>query len=86
MTRRKKPRPFKKPIPDKNKKSQKTWNLKYPWDRWLSQTRFKIVRGKHYDCMPHVMALQIRNEAFKRERKVSIRIVEETITVQVGNK
>ena len=53
----------------------------YPWDRWFQKKqyglfRFKLVRGKHFDCMPQSMSVQIRNAAEKRGIRVGVSIRE----------
>ena len=59
--------------------------VRYPWDRWLRSTgrETRLRRNKHYDCMSHVMAGQIRNAASKRGKKVSLTVTEDTILLRV---
>ena len=47
---------------------------RHPWDKWFKRKRFKLIAGKHYDCMTHSMAQQVRNAAFDRGIEVSITI------------
>jgi hypothetical protein len=46
---------------------------KYPWDKWFRRRRLKLEWGVHYDCMPHCMAVQVRNAARARGVSVSIK-------------
>lgn len=65
----------------------------YPWDKWFKKTRFTIKRTKgagtrgerkgDYDCMPHVMAQQIRTNASRYGKRVSIKFNEDRLTVTV---
>ena len=52
----------------------------YPWDRWFNKTT-TIHRHKDFDCQVHSMAAQIRNKACKHGLRVSLRIVENSITI-----
>jgi len=56
---------------------------RHPWDRWFKKKQFKLVRYKHYFCMPHSMGVQIRTAAAKRELAVSVHIREDIIRVEV---
>lgn len=56
---------------------------KYPWDRWFAKKKFKLRRDQ-YDCMPHCMAVQIRNQARRRKVGVSVETNEHgTLSVEV---
>ena len=57
--------------------------VRYPWDRWLSKSRLRLVRGKHFDCMPHSMGVQIRAAAAQHGAHVSIRIQEDVLLVTI---
>lgn len=56
---------------------------KYPWERWFSQSRFRLRQGKHYTCQPHSMAQQVRTNAMYYGVSVSIRIRGDLIVVTV---
>lgn len=47
----------------------------YPWDKWFKKKRFKLKKGKDFNCAPHSMSVQVRNAAKKRGKKVSIYII-----------
>ncbi|MCK9568781.1 hypothetical protein M0R72_07565 [Candidatus Pacearchaeota archaeon] len=47
---------------------------RYPWNAWFKKRRVLIKHKKDFDCQPHGMAQQIRNEACKRGISVSISI------------
>lgn len=49
---------------------------RYPWNLWLDQRTFTLRQGKHFSCMPHAMAQQVRNEASRRGKMVSVKIDE----------
>ena len=55
----------------------------HPFDKWFKQKRTKLVRGKHFNCMPHSMGIQIRNAAKKRKVKVSIHIQGDILIVSI---
>ncbi len=54
-----------------------------PWDKWLKRKRFRLVRGRHYNCMPHSMGVQVRTAAANRGLRVSVLINEDTLLVEV---
>lgn len=56
---------------------------KYTWDKWFARKKFRLVRGKHFDCMPHSMGVQVRMAASNRGLRVSVQIDEERLTVSV---
>lgn len=64
----------------------------YPWSKWFklkvgSPVRQKtLIRGVHFDCMPHSMAQQVRNAAYKRGRRVSIQIEEDCLKITIRRK
>lgn len=45
----------------------------YPWDDWFSRSKFRVVEGRDFKCMPHSMMVQIRNAASSRGKSVSVR-------------
>jgi len=47
---------------------------KYPWERWLSGKRYKLVRGKHFDCDPYVLVLQLRRKATSLDKRVTAKV------------
>lgn len=54
----------------------------HPWDRYFSNKRgFKLKRGVHYSCQDYVMAQQIRNAAYRRNKRVSVDIGDGVIKV-----
>lgn len=64
--------------------------IRHPWDRWFCRGPYRdrgpfrrvcLRRIRDYDCMPHSMAVQIRNAAAARGLHVSVRIEEDVITV-----
>lgn len=56
--------------------------VRYDWGRWFKRKRFLLVRGIHYECLPHGMAQQVRNAAAERGLRVSIRFVDSTLVVE----
>jgi hypothetical protein len=59
----------------------------YPWDKWLRMgNRLRIVRGKDYNCQPYAMTIRLRQEASKRNRRVSLNVVGDIITATVLKK
>lgn len=59
---------------------------KYPWDKWFSLSRLRLVRGKHFECQPYAMAIQIRLNAAKYRKRVRIEIAEDVLLVKIlGN-
>jgi hypothetical protein len=55
----------------------------YDWDKWFSNPRFKLERGKHFTAQNHGMAIMVRQAARKRGLKVSVHIKENILTVEV---
>ncbi len=61
----------------------------YPWDDWFSRkNKFKLLRGKDFNCQPYVMGQQIRTEARLNwgNPKVSVLIVEDVVVVEITPK
>lgn len=56
---------------------------RYPWDKWFKKNKLVLVRGKHYECQPHSMGVQVRDAATKRDLEVSVEIDEGTITATI---
>lgn len=60
---------------------------RYPWVRWFSQRKFRLIRGRDYDCFTHAMAQMVRNAAAPKRHNVRVSIsVEgdgESLTVRV---
>lgn len=47
--------------------------VRYPWDKWFGRKRaYTLIRGVDYACMSHSMSAQVRNEAVRREVRVSV--------------
>lgn len=46
--------------------------VRYDWDKLFKRDSFTVTRGIDYDCLPHGMAQQIRNEAARRKCRVSV--------------
>lgn len=44
-------------------KRPRKYGKRYPWKRWFSLQRFRLVRGVHYDSPSYVFAQMIRNTA-----------------------
>ena len=53
----------------------------YPWVKWLARKKLTLVRGKDYQCQPHSMGQQFRNEALKAQLVFSIHIDGGTLTI-----
>ena len=58
-------------------------SIRYPWDKWFSRKKFRLVRPTHFSCKVHCMAQLIRTKAASRGLRVSIRIGEDSVTVEV---
>ncbi len=58
-------------------------SFSYPWAKWFKGTKKLLKRGRDFDCLPHVMAQQIRNTAAKRNLKVSIKIEENQLRISI---
>lgn len=60
---------------------------KYPWDKWFEKgTTWKISQGKDFDCTVPSMHVQIRREALKQGKNVSVFKHGETEIVIVNKK
>lgn len=55
----------------------------YYWDRWFSQHRIILTRGKDYDCHEHTFIQQMRNAASKRGVSLQIEIQGASIVATV---
>ena len=67
----------------KKKKQKKENTLKpHSFDKWFKHKQCKLVKGKHYTCMPHSMSVQLRNAAKKRGLKISVHIQGEILIVK----
>lgn len=55
---------------------------KYPWNKWFARKRYRLVFGKHFSCLPHAMAQQIRTEAGRRSTKVHIHVTQDAVEVR----
>jgi len=56
--------------------STKTASVRYPWQKWFSRSRFRLVQGYHFGCQLHSMATQIRNAASRLGVSVSVKFNE----------
>lgn len=59
---------------------------RHPWDKWFGYRQFTLRKGRQYTCQSYSMAQQVRNAAAERDVKVSIRILNDRITVTVWSK
>lgn len=57
--------------------------VRYPWDKWFNQSKFRLVRGKHFEVATYCMVGQIRNAAVLYGARVSIKVKEDTLIVTV---
>ncbi len=55
----------------------------YPWRKWFSKSRFRLVRGTHFTSQVHGMATLIRLKAKKYGVRVSIHINEDVLDIGV---
>ncbi len=61
--------------------------VRYPWDDWFAKSSVTLKKGIDFICAIHGMAAMIRNEASKRQVKVSLRIRDDKeITIVFGDK
>jgi hypothetical protein len=64
----------------------KLLTLGYPWGKWFSKGRFRLVEGRDFDCLPISMVVQIYNHARRRGIKASIHHDKGTLVVRVLGK
>lgn len=70
-------------MPPARPRKQPNGRYRYPWESWFRRSRLTLRRGEHFFVMPHVMAQIIRNAARVKGKRVSIRIEEDTLKVDV---
>lgn len=51
----------------------------YPWLKWLKKKKLYLKRGKDFEALPHSMAQQLRNAAFRYGYVVSVKVGENSI-------
>lgn len=56
-------------------------SVRYPWDKWFARKRLRLQRGKDFNCQPWSMMVQIRSAATARNRKVSVKVTDNTLNV-----
>lgn len=56
---------------------------RYPWDKWFKKNKLVLLRGKHYECQPHSMGVQVRDAATKRGLQISVEVDEGIITATI---
>jgi hypothetical protein len=56
---------------------------RYPWAKWFEKAKFTLEKSRDFDCSTHGMAAMVRNRATLVRKRVSLRIVEDTIHVTV---
>jgi hypothetical protein len=60
--------------------------LRYPWDQWFQKATkkpVKLVRGEHFPCQVHSMAVQVRTAASRRGLSVCVTIADDRVTLKV---
>jgi len=57
-------------------------SVRHPWDKWLKRKKLILIRGRDFRCQPHSMSVMVRNAAYARGIRVSVRIDEDTLTVR----
>lgn len=60
----------------KKVKKKPRFQVRYPWDEWFTNKRFRLVKGKHYFSTTTGMVQTIRKAAMTRGLKVRLRIVD----------
>lgn len=70
----------------KSKKNDWTRSKLYDWDKWLSQSRFTLVDGRHFGCGRGSIVLQTRMAAYRRGALVSIKETPAGVVVTVTRK
>ncbi len=60
---------------------RKKKQYRHPFDKWFKRKNFKLVRGKHFNCMIHCMNVQLRNAAARRNIRLSINVDGNTLHV-----
>jgi hypothetical protein len=55
--------------------------VRYPWDRWFRQRKFRLTRGREYRGMTHAMSVQVRSAAIKRGLRASVRVEEDSLVI-----
>lgn len=58
----------------------------YPWSKWFSKKKFRVLQGKDFWCSTPSMCQQIRNRAILQEKSVSIDVQGGEIIVKVREK
>lgn len=57
---------------------------RYPWKKWFAKEgTVTLQQGKHFDCLVHSMAQQIRNAAYRHGVQVSLVLEEKKIGLNV---
>jgi hypothetical protein len=56
---------------------------KYNWSKWFSQTRFTLKKGQHFDCSIVAICQQIRNQATRESKLVTVTVQDDDKVVQV---
>lgn len=54
------------------------YGINYPWDKWFNRSRFSLKKGQDFHCQVHGMVQQIRNQATKRNVRVSVVVPNES--------
>jgi len=67
----------------RQRKSRRKKLRRYPWDKWLGYKQLTLVKGRHFDCRPYSMGVQVRTAAAKRGIKVSIKIHGSVLTITI---
>lgn len=58
-------------------------NPNYDWDKWFSNPKFRLERGKHFTAQCHGMAIMVRQAAKRRGIKVGVHIEEDVLIIEV---
>lgn len=58
----------------------------YPWAEWFGRGRFRLRRGRDYDCSTVSMAGQIRDRASADGLSVSIEEIDDGLVVEVKDR
>jgi hypothetical protein len=81
MPRSKSREPFKKESPPGFSTSH---TVRYPWNEWLTLARkgpIELIKGQHFECLPHGMMRNARHALGKAKLKASIKVLEDRITI-----
>ena len=73
-----------KEVSNKDEKP-KAHGVRYPWSDLFKLQTFILTRGVHFDGLPHGMSRTVQQAAKRHNKRVSVSVGLETVTVTVRN-